>query len=138
MENIRKVLSAMLVVSSVIGLEILAIDKWLWFAEPVHAYGLAVFIGFGGVLAAALWRRGRTRLAVLGAILLAVVQFTAMVGDLIVGQPTGVASEAFRSYLLGNTWFLTLLVVQVAVLVLAIRASKLSFRLHLRPKQVNV
>jgi hypothetical protein len=130
MENIRKILSAMLVASSVIGIEILAVDKWLWFAEPVHAYGLAVFIGFAGVLAAALWRGGKTRLALLGTILLAVIQFTAMMGDMIVGQPPGVPSEAFRSYLFGDTWFLTLLVVQVAVLVLAIRASKMSFRLY--------
>src|ERR1700694_3563293 len=82
MENIRKVLSAMLVASGVVGVGILTMDRWLWFAEPAHAYGLAVFIGFGGILAAALWREGRTRLPVLGAILLPVVQFTAMIGDM--------------------------------------------------------
>ena len=56
MENIRKVLSWVLIASSVIGVWILITDKWVWIAEPTHAYGLAAFIGFGGVLAVGLWR----------------------------------------------------------------------------------
>ncbi len=120
----------MLVASSVIGIEILAVDKWLWLAEPVHAYGLTAFIGLSGALAVALWRGGKTRLAVLATILLAVVQFAAMIGDMVIGQPMGVPSEAFRSYLLGDTWFLALLVMQVAMLVLAVRASRVSHSLE--------
>jgi hypothetical protein len=122
MESIRKVLSGVLIASSVIGAWILITDKWLWIAEPTHAYGLAAFIGFGGVLAVGLWRK--TRLAVLGAMLLAVVQFTAMISDMIIGQPASVPADVFRSYLLNDVWFLTLVITQIVILALAVRAAK--------------
>ena len=112
----------MLLVSSVIGVEILITDKWLWIAEPTHAYGLVAFIGFGGVLAVGLWRK--TRLAVLGAMLLAVVQFTAMISDMVIGQPAGVPADVFRSYLLNDMWFLTLVIMQIIILALALRAAR--------------
>jgi hypothetical protein len=102
--------SAVLVVSAVVGAAILASDAYLWSAAPSHAYGLVVFAVLDLVLAGTVWRL--TRLSLLGSGLLGLVQFAAMAGDVFTGQPTGVPAHIWEQYLLGDVYFVALLVIQ--------------------------
>ena len=116
-----------LAASGLIGLWIIGTDAWLWSVAPDHAYGLIAFIGFDALLAVALWKVAR--LATLGTILFAGIQFAAMMGDIMFYRPVGVVSEIWTAYLLGNASFVALLLLQVAIVGLAIgAATKLSVR----------
>src|SRR5712692_10041708 len=117
MKIVRGLLSITLLASIVFGTWILATDMWLWNAAPTHAYGLIVFVIFDLALLAANWNR--TRLAGLGALLVATSQFAAMLSDITSGMPSGVTSVGFRNYLLTDTAFSSLLVVQGVIVFLA-------------------
>jgi hypothetical protein len=120
MKIVQDVLSLTLLVSGIVGSQILLTDGWLWSAAPSHAYGLLGFIMVDLFLATAVLVR--TSLAAAGAALIAVTQFGAMIADVVSGQPQGVASVAFRSYLLGDTSYLGLLFIQIGILIVAIGA----------------
>jgi hypothetical protein len=129
MKIIRDMLSLALVASSLIGVQILLNDRWLWSAAPSHAYGLIGFAAIDLLLAMAMLKMGR--IAILGTALASVTQFGAMLTDLVAGQPQGVPSIAFRAYLTGDTPFIVLLVVQVAILSVVIGTITVS-RWHSR------
>ncbi len=114
----KGVLSSALMASGLVGVQILTTDEWLWNAGPTHAYGLMIFAFFALVLAGAVWRL--PKYALVGALLLAVIQFAAMTADLFIGAPAGVQQSEFRIYLLGNTAFVILLEIQPIVLGIAI------------------
>src|SRR5580692_11872706 len=97
MKPVQIVLAALLIASALIGIEILSSDEWLWYVAPTHAYGLIVFVVLDSILAIAL--RRTTRLAATGSALFGAVQFVAMFGDIIMGQPAGVPIGLWRSYL---------------------------------------
>jgi hypothetical protein len=118
MNKLRTAISAVLLVSAIVGAVILKTDAWLWAAAPSHAYGLIVFVVVDVGLAAIVWRA--TRLALLGSALLGVVQFTAMAGDVFMGQPTGMPANLWEQYLLGDTYFVALLALQFAVVGVAV------------------
>jgi hypothetical protein len=124
MRLVRDALSLALVVSGWLGVEILANDKWLWLAAPSHAYGLIVFVAIDLTLALTLFIR--INLATIGAGLIATAQLGAMLADTAVGQPQGVASGAFSMYLLSDSSYIALLVVQVGILLVAIVSSAIS------------
>ena len=118
MKIVQATLSLTLAISGLLGIQILIDDKWLWAAAPSHAYGLIGFVSIDMILVvAALMRVG---LATMSAALMAVAQFAAMLADVVVGQPEGVPSTSFRSYLLGDTAYLGLLFIQIAILSVAI------------------
>ena len=118
MKIVQATLSLTLAVSGLLGIQILIDDKWLWAAAPSHAYGLIGFVSIDLILVVvALLRVG---LATVGAALMAMAQFAAMLADVIVGQPEGVPSIAFRNYLLGDTAYLGLLFIQIAIFSVAI------------------
>ena len=117
MKIVRGLLSITLLASIVFGTWILATDMWLWNAAPTHAYGLIVFVLFDLALLAANWNRAR--LATLGALLVATIQFVAMLSDTTAGMPSGVTSVGFRNYLLMDTSFSSLLVVQGVIVFFA-------------------
>ena len=118
MSIVRDVMSLALVLSGLVGAQILAFDKWLWSADPSHAYGLLGFAVVDQVLAVLLlWR---VRFAMIGASAVATVQFGAMLVDAVAGQPTGVTSSAFKSYLLSDYSFVGLMIIQVSILVVAL------------------
>jgi hypothetical protein len=81
-----------------------------------------VFVVLDSALAIALWRT--TRLAAIGAALFGTVQFVAMFGDIIIGQPAGVPIGLWRSYLLSDTAFTLLLGMQLIIVVSAILAMR--------------
>ncbi len=118
MKIVQATLSLTLAVSGLLGIQILIDDKWLWAAAPSHAYGLIGFVSIDLILV--LVALLRVDLATVGAALMAMAQFAAMLADVIVGQPEGVPSIAFRNYLLGDTAYLGLLFIQIAILSVAI------------------
>ena len=110
------VLSTALLASGALGIYILATDNFLRFAAPAHYEGLAVFVLVDAALIVALWTR--IRFTALGALLAAVVQLAAMLSDVVAGQPAGVSSSAFATYLLTDTAFVGLLAAQGIIVVL--------------------
>jgi len=118
MKIVRLVLSAALGASALVGVRILATDYWLWSAAPTHAYGLAAFVALDFALILAVWRV--TRLSILGALLTATVQLGAMLGDIVAGEPAGLPSAVFRSYLLSDTAYLGLLISQCLIMAITI------------------
>jgi len=107
-------LSVALVASSVVGAWILTDDAWLWAAAPAHAYGLIAFAALDLAFVAALWLGVRYSGPI--AIVLAVVQFVAMTGDLAgLSLPAGVSASFFRSYLLNDSPFVVLLSIQPVI-----------------------
>ena len=118
MKIVRDVLSLSLLSSGTVGIQVLVSDKWLWSAAPSHAYGLIVFILIDLVLVGATLKR--TGPATLGAAFLAVLQLGAMLADLVGGAPMSTPSMAFRSYLLTDSSYLGLILIQVAIAVVAI------------------
>lgn len=118
------VVTLLLVVSSVVGMVILLTDGYLWAAAPSHAYGLIAFSVLDAGLSMWLWRT--TRLALLASALLGAVQFAAMTGDVFVGGPAGLPVSAWEQYLLGDGYFVALLVLQP--LVVAGSLALLSYR----------
>ncbi len=117
----QEVLSIALVASGLLGIQILLNDKWLWSAAPSHAFGLVGFVAIDALLTLAVWN-SRFRLATLGATLVSSLQLGAMLTDLVSGQPMGVPTIAFRNYLLSDSPYVALLLVQPMILVVAIGA----------------
>lgn len=117
MKVLRDLLSLALLASGLLGTQILATDQWLWTAAPSHAYGLLVFMIIDLALAAlAMTRMG---LASVAAGIISMAQFGAMLADIVSGQPSGVAAFAFRSYLLSDSSYIGLLIIQIVILILA-------------------
>ena len=117
MKIARGILSLALLASALVGIQILVNDRWLWSAAPSHAYGLIGFVAVNVILAVAVLRIGFASMA---AAMMAAVQFGAMLADIVAGQPDGVPSVAFRSYLLSDVSYLGLLAIQIAILSVAI------------------
>ena len=93
-------------------------DIWLWSAAPTHAYGLMAFVALDVALIFGTWIV--TRFAVFGAFLTATVQFAAMFGDIIAGEPAGLPVSVFRNYLLADTAYLGLLITQGCIMAIAV------------------
>lgn len=113
MNKLQAIISAILASSAVVGTAILKTDGYLWAAAPPHAYGLVAFVVLDLGLAMLVWKR--TRLALLGTVLLGVVQFAAMIGDVFVGEPVGLPLNLWEQYLLGDMYFVALLGIQLIV-----------------------
>ncbi len=113
-------LTGALAVSGIIGLWIISTDAWLWSVAPEHAFGLIAFVGFDAIFAAAVWKFVRPATA--GIVVFAVVQVLMMAGDIAFYRPPGVVAEAWISYLTGNAYFMSLLILKVAILGLALVA----------------
>ncbi len=109
----RGILSTGLIASGLLGLRILLVDRWLWIAAPSHAYGLAAFVAVDTFLTVAVIARVAFSATMSSAA--AVAQLGAMLGDLAAGQPAGVFSIAFRNYLLMDTSFVALMVIQISI-----------------------
>ena len=127
MKTVQTILSTALYTSSILGIQILLMDKWLWDAAPTHAYGLTIFVIVDSFLLAAMWKG--IVLATIGAALAATAQLSAMLADVTTGQPSGISASIFKTYLLSNTAFISLLTTQGVILVLALAALT---RLHAR------
>ena len=117
MKAAQTLISVGLYTSSLLGIQILLMDKWLWNAAPTHALGLIIFVLADTALLAGMWKE--TGLATIGAALASIVQLAAMLSDVALGQPSAVSASTFRIYLLGDTAFISLLATQVVILVLA-------------------
>ena len=113
----RTVLTPTLLVSGLVGVWIAANDGWLWAVAPSHAYGLLAFAALDVILALVVIVV--PRLAYVGALLVSTTQVAAMAGDALTFTPTGTMQAAFRAYLLGDTAFVALLGIQLAVGVIA-------------------
>ena len=113
----RTVLAPTLLVSGLVGVWIAANDGWLWAVAPSHAYGLLAFAALDVILALVVIVV--PRLAYVGALLVSTTQVVAMAGDALTFTPTGTVQAAFRAYLLGDTAFVALLGIQLAVGVIA-------------------
>jgi hypothetical protein len=109
----KTVLSPTLLVSGLIGVWIAANDGWIWAVAPSHAYGLLAFAALDVTLAFVVIVV--PRLAYQGALLVSMTQVVAMAGDALTFTPTGTLQAAFRAYLLGDTAFVALLGIQLAV-----------------------
>jgi len=127
MKTVQTILSTALYTSSILGIQILLMDKWLWDVAPTHAYGLIIFVIVDSVLLAAMWKG--IVLATIGAALAATAQLSAMLADVTTGQSSGISASIFKTYLLSNTAFISLLTTQGVILVLALAALT---RLHAR------
>jgi len=127
MKTVQTILSTALYTSSILGIQILLMDKWLWDAAPTHAYGLIIFVIVDSFLLAAMWKG--IVLATIGAALAATAQLSAMLVDVATGQPSGISASIFKTYLLSNTAFISLLTTQGVILVLALATLT---RLHAR------
>lgn len=135
MRIVQDVLSGALLASGLVGIQILVNDRWLWAVAPSHAYGLIGFVLIDIVLVAAALRR--IGLGALCAILLGTTQLSAMLADLVGGQPDGVPAIAFRNYLLSDTSYLSLLLMQIAVIAIAV-AGLASVALHTNNRWIQV
>jgi hypothetical protein len=113
----KTILTPTLLVSGLIGVWIAANDGWLWAVAPSHAYGLLAFAALDVILALVVI--GVPRFAYVGALLVSTTQVAAMAGDALTFTPTGTVQAAFRAYLLGDTAFVALLAIQLAVGVIA-------------------
>jgi hypothetical protein len=111
------VLIPTLLVSGLVGVWTVANDGWLRAVAPSHAYGLLAFAALDVVLALVVIVV--PRIAYVGAFLISMTQVVAMAGDALTFTPTGTVQAAFRAYLLGNTAFVALLGIQLAVGVIA-------------------
>ena len=109
----KTVLIPTLLVSGLVGVWIAANDGWLWAVAPIHAYGLIAFAALDVILALVVIVV--PRLAYVGALLVSTTQVAAMAGDALSFTPTGTMQAAFRAYLLGDSAFLVLLGIQLAV-----------------------
>jgi hypothetical protein len=118
MKIIRDVLSVSLLSSGLFGIAVLVNDKWLWSVALSHAYGLIGFVFIDLVLVGATLKR--VGLAAFAAAFLAVLQFGAMLADLLAGAPMGTPSAAFRNYLLSDSSYLGLLFIQIAIAIVSI------------------
>lgn len=117
MKIVRDIISIGLVSSGLLGTQILVTDKWLWVAAPTHAIGLLGFVAIDLALGLAVW--WRTPIATIGGAFASGVQLLAMLSDVAVGQPMGVAASVFRSYLLTDSSYIVLLFLQLSILTIA-------------------
>jgi hypothetical protein len=116
---LKAALTFSLVISAVIGAYIVSTDSYLWTEAPSHTYGLIAFIVVDLITASALYTLPRlSRILVL---FLPVIQFTAMVGDLYLGlgSPGSIVQDSFREYLLNDSAFMILLVLQAVLMGMA-------------------
>jgi len=113
----KTVLTLTLFVAGLVGVWIAGNDGWLWAVAPSHAYGLLAFAALDVILALVVIVV--PRLAYVGALLVSTTQVAAMAGDALTFTPTGTMQAAFRAYLLGDTAFVALLGIQLAVGVIA-------------------
>lgn len=111
--------------SAAVGIEVIRTDGWLWAAAPAHAYGLIGFVVLD-LLLAGINYRGATKLATIGSSLFGGTQFAAMAGDLLMGQPAGVPTGVWESYLLGDASFLALLCIQVFIVVWSLLSARIT------------
>ncbi len=109
----QTVLIPTLLVSGLVGVWIAANDGWLWAVAPSHAYGLLAFAALDAILALVVIVI--PKLAYEGALLLSITQVIAMLGDALAFTPMGTLQVAFRAYLLGDSAFVLLLGIQLAV-----------------------
>ena len=109
----QTVLIPTLLVSGLVGVWIAANDGWLWAVAPSHAYGLLAFAALDAILALVVIVI--PKLAYEGALLLSITQVIAMLGDALAFTPMGTLQVAFRAYLLGDSAFVALLGIQLAV-----------------------
>jgi hypothetical protein len=112
------ILTAVLAASAVLGFRILATDSWLWEAAPTHAYGLIAFVALDIGLALAVLRR--VIFSATAAALAGTIQFGAMLLDMLSGGPAGVSSTSFSRYLINDTAYVSLLVIQVSLVLVAL------------------
>ena len=118
MRIIRDVLSLGLVTSALLGILILTTDRWLWAAAPSHAYGLIGFVIVDVLLAIAVLEI--LSVGTLAAAIASFVQVSLMLGDMLVGQPEGISSTAFRVYLINDPSYIGLLFVKTVIVTVAI------------------
>jgi plastocyanin len=116
---LKAVLAIAFLISGALGSYILATDSYLWAQAPTHADGLVAFVVLDLVAVAGIYALpGITRIV---ALLLPVVQLAAMAGDLYMGlgSPGSVIQGAFHEYLLNDSAFMILLVLQAVLAGLA-------------------
>lgn len=112
-------LSAGLFISAELGGNMLSSDAFLWAAAPSHAYAIIALVGVDLAFITLLW--GGVRNVGTLAVIVSMLQFLAMLGDLAGLQPpSGMTTSAFRSYLLSDNLYVALLAVQPAVASLGI------------------
>lgn len=109
----RTVLASTLIASGIVGTWIVANDGWLRAVAPSHAYGLLAFAALDVVLALVVMTV--PKLGYVGALVVSMTQVVAMAGDALTFAPAGTLQAAFRAYLLGDTAFVALLGIQLAV-----------------------
>ena len=109
----QTVLASTLLASGLVGTWIVANDGWLRAVAPSHAYGLLAFAALDVVLALVVMMV--PKLGYVGALVVSMSQVVAMAGDALTFTPAGTLQAAFRAYLLGDTAFVALLGIQVAV-----------------------
>src|SRR5213592_1454315 len=114
---IQIALTPTLLVSGLAGVWIVANDGWLRAVAPSHAYGLLAFAALDVVLALVVMTV--PKLGYVGALVVSMTQVVAMAGDALTFAPAGTLQAAFRAYLLGDTAFVALLGIQLAVGVIA-------------------
>ena len=107
---LQLILVTALSLASIFSVEILSIDKWLWSVSPQHAFGLILFMIIDIILVLAILRR--IRLAATGALIISLIQLSAMLTDVFGGAPPGTPQNTFMTYLLTNAAFDALLIVQ--------------------------
>ncbi len=115
-----------LVASTFLGSWILENDQWLWSSAPSHAYGLAGFVLVNAILAVlvVVWKtQWPARLVSMATF----VQTASMLSDLAGGQPMGVPVTAFRQYLLGDSSFVALLSIQVAIILVVLESGLVGY-----------
>jgi len=110
---IQTVLASTLLASGLVGTWIVANDGWLRAVAPSHAYGLLAFAALDVVLALVVMTV--PKLGYVGALVVSMTQVVAMAGDALTFAPAGTLQAAFRAYLLGDTAFVALLGIQLAV-----------------------
>lgn len=125
MRIVRDVLSLGLVASSLLGILILTTDRWLWAAAPSHAYGLIGFVIVDLLLAITILEI--VSVGTLAAAIASFVQVSVMIGDMLVGQPEGISSTAFRAYLINDPSYIGLLFVKTIIVAIAIASMTKPF-----------
>src|SRR3989449_10773426 len=124
------VLTPTLLVSGLVGMWIVANDGWLRAVAPSHAYGLLAFAALDLVLAIVVMVT--PKLGYVGALVVSMTQVVAMAGDALTFTPAGTLQTAFRAYLLGDTAFVALLGIQLAVAGITATAIAMPHRVRLR------
>lgn len=125
MRIVRDVLSLGLVTSALLGILILTTDEWLWAAAPSHAYGLIGFVIVDILLTIAVLEI--LSVGTLAAAVASLVQVSLMLGDMVVGQPEGIPSAAFRAYLINDPSYIGLLFVKTIIVAVAIASMTKPF-----------